>query len=169
MSVLSTSGNYGARVVDNQQGVKQFYVGSPSTANWIYRRLTNDALVITPVDSKRPIFIDNDLIVKKNLYVDGSIYNPSDAILKENVNDISSSQISKLFDLNPISFSYKNDKEKLKHFGLLAQDVEKVFPELVKDQNVYKSVNYQELLPIMLAKMKQMQTEIDELKETLQK
>lgn len=170
MSVVSTAANYGGRVVDNQQGVKQFYVGGPGVANWIYRRLTTGTLVITPADKNRPIFIDNDLIVKKDIYVDGSIYNPSDAKLKENIQDISCDQIDNLFNLNPIYFSYKNDREKLKHFGLLAQDVEKVFPELVKEiDRDHKSVNYQELLPIMLAKMKVMQSEIDELKQQLKK
>ena len=165
MSVVSTAANYGGRVVDNQQGVKQFYVGGQGTASWVYKRLTTGTLVITPADKKNPIFVDNDLIVKKDIYIDGSIYNPSDAKLKENIEYISSEQIDSLFNLNPVKFSYKSDREKQKHFGLLAQDIEKIYPELVKivDKD-YKTVNYQELLPIMLAKMKLMQNEIDELK-----
>jgi hypothetical protein len=166
MSVVSTAANYGGRVVDNQQGVKQFYVSGPSTASWIYKKLTSGLLIITPSDSKRPIFINNDLIVKKDLYVDGSIYNPSDEKLKENIELISTEQIDNLFKINPVHFSYKADKNKLKHFGVLAQDVEKVFPELVNTVDKdYKTVNYQEFIPIMLSKMKQMQNEIDELKE----
>ncbi len=169
MSVVSTVGNYGGKISDYQQGIKQFYVGSTGTADWIYKRLNTGTLVITPANINYPVFIDNDLTIKQNLYVDGSIYNPSDAKLKENIDVISSEQIDNLFNLNPIIFSYKNDRVKSKHFGLLAQDVEKVFPELVKNDKDYKSVNYQELLPIMLAKMKQMQLEIDELKQQLKK
>jgi hypothetical protein len=166
MSVVSTAANYGGRIVDSQQGVKQFYVSGPSTAFWVYKRLTRGPLVITPADNKQAIFISNDLVVKKDLYVEGSIYNPSDEKLKENIELISSEQIDNLFKINPIKFSYKQDKTKLKHFGVLAQDVEKVFPELVNTiENDYKTVNYQELIPIMLAKMKKMQNEIDELKE----
>jgi hypothetical protein len=166
MSVVSTAANYGGRVVDNQQGVKQFFVSGPSTAVWVYKRLTSGPLVITPGDSKHPVYINNDLVVKKDLYVDGSIYNPSDEKLKESIEVISQERFNDLFTLNPIYFSYKNDKEKSKHFGLLAQDVEKIFPELVNTMNKgYKAVNYHELIPIMLAKMKQMQSEIDELKQ----
>lgn len=169
MSVVSTAANYGGRVVDNQQGVKQFFVSGPSTASWVYSKLTNGLLIITPAD-KRPIFISNDLVVKKDLYVDGSIYNPSDEKLKENIELITPEQTDNLFKINPIYFSYKADKEKLKHFGVLAQDVEKVFPELVNNfEKTHKTVNYQELIPIMLSKMKQMQNEIDELKQSLQK
>ena len=163
MSVVSTSANYGGRVVDNQQGVKQFIVSSQSTADWIYKRINSGPLVITPGDSKHSVYINNELVVKKDLYVDGSIYNPSDEKLKENIESISQEQMDNLFKINPIYFSYKKDKEKTKHFGVLAQDVEKIFPELVSDKD-YKTVNYQELIPIMLSKMKQMQQEIDELK-----
>lgn len=165
MSVVSTAANYGGRVVDNQQGVKQFYISGPSTASWVYKRLTYGPLAITPSDSKRPIYISNDLVVKKDLYVEGSIYNPSDENLKESILPISTEQINKLFSINPIYFSYKNDNRKIKHFGVLAQDVEIAFPELVNTpENSYKTVNYQGLIPIMLSKMKQMQNEIESLK-----
>lgn len=170
MSVISTAANYGGKVGSSQQTIKQFYVSGPSTAFWVYTRLTTGPLVITPADSKRAIYINNDLVVKKDLYVEGSIYNPSDEKLKENIELISQEQIENLFKINPIKFTYKQDKGKLNHFGVLAQDVEKVFPELIsKLENDYKTVNYQELIPIMLAKMKKMQNEIDELKQLVQK
>ena len=170
MSGTSTTSNYGGRVIDNQQGVKQFYGSGPNTAIWAYKRLTTGTVVITPADSKKAVYIDNDLVVKNNLYVDGSIYNPSDERLKDNIEDISLEQINNLLKINPKHFSYKQDKTKLKHFGVLAQDVEKVFPELVTTvEKGYKTVNYQELIPIMLSKMKQMQNEIDELKELVKK
>ena len=169
MSVVSTVANYGGRVVDNQQGVKQFYVSGGAAADWTYKRSAEGSVVITPVDKKYPVYIDNDLIVKKNLYVVGSIYNPSDIKLKENIELISNKEINSLFELNPIKFIYKNDNLKNKHYGLLAQDVEKIFPELVKNLNDCKTVNYQELVPIMLSKMKIMQLEIDELKQQLVK
>lgn len=170
MAAIGTSENYGGRIIDNYQGVKQFFIGSQGTINWVYKKISTGTTVITIADSKYPVYINNDLIVKKDLYVDGSIYNPSDAKLKDNIQDISSEQIDNLFNLNPISFSYIKDRCKLKHFGFLAQDVEKLFPELVKENDKnYKSINYHELLPIMLAKMKKMQSEIDELKQQLQK
>jgi Tfp pilus assembly protein PilN len=55
-----------------------------------------------------------------------------------------------------------NDKKKI---GLLAQDIEKVFPELVTETNDIKSVNYQGLIPVLINAMKEQQSEIDELKE----
>ena len=66
---------------------------------------------------------------------------------------------------------------------LLAQDIEKVFPELVSESNGIKSVNYQGLVPVLInalkeqdSKMKEQdnkinkqQAEIDELKAIVTK
>jgi hypothetical protein len=162
MSVISTAPNYGGRVQDNQQGIKQFYVGAQGII-WIYKRLANGLIVETPADPKKPVLINNDLIVT------GSIYNSSDERLKNNIKEIDENDINSLFTLNPIHFKYKKDTKK-SHYGFLAQDVEKVFPELVENNNDgYKSVNYQEIIPVMLAKMKMMQSEIDELKKANEK
>jgi hypothetical protein len=160
MSVVSTAANYGGRIDTQQGNIKQFVVGA-NTAVWIYKRLQNGLLVQTP-GNKSTVYIDSDLIVT------GAIYNSSDERLKENISSIGDDDIDKLFTLNPLIFSYKEDLKHKKHYGVIAQEVEKVFPELVEDNNKYgyKTVNYQELMPIMLAKIKKMQIEIDELKQS---
>ena len=66
---------------------------------------------------------------------------------------------------------------------LLAQDIEKVFPELVPESNGIKSVNYQGLVPVLINALKEQevlmkeqqrilsvqQSELDELKSMMQK
>ena len=161
MSIISTSANYGGRIDTQQGNIKQF-VYSANVATWIYKRLSSNLLVQTPAASKTPVLISSDLIVT------GSLYNTSDEKLKENIIEIDDEKTDNLLTLNPILFSFKNDSTGKKHYGVLAQDVEKVFPELVENNNIsgYKTVNYQELIPIMLAKMQKMQDEIEELKQT---
>ena len=82
----------------------------------------------------------------------------------------------------------KKDANHKKKIGLLAQDIEKVFPELVTETNNIKSVNYQGLVPVPINAMKEQdevirsqvkliskqdamnkkqQQEIDELKATV--
>jgi len=159
MSIISTAANYGGRIADYQQNIKQFVISAVGQAGWVFKRLSNGSIVQTPYNGNVPVLITSDLIVT------GSLYNTSDARLKENITEISSDKMDDLFILNPIIFNYKNDRKKQIHYGVLAQDVEKVFPELVEDNmSGYKTVNYQELLPLMLAKMKNMQQQIDELK-----
>jgi len=156
------TGNYGGRVQDNQQGIKQFYIGTQGVT-WIYKRLANGLVVQTPADTKKPVLINNDLIVT------GSIYNTSDERLKYDIKEITEEDMDKLFTLNPIHFKYKKDPKRT-HYGFLAQDVEKVFPQLVENNNDgYKTINYQEFISLMLAKMQYMQNEIDELKKINQK
>jgi hypothetical protein len=162
MSIISTSANYGGRINDNQQYIKQFFISSTNIATWIYKKLSNGLTIQTLADKTKPVLIDNDLIVT------GSIFNSSDERLKKNITTITNNELDSLFVLNPVHYLYKHDKNEKLHYGLIAQDVEKVFPELVENNNIsgYKTVNYQEFIPLMLAKMKSMQNEIDELKET---
>ncbi len=159
MSVVSTSANYGGKIDTQQGNIKQFVVSS-TVANWIYKKLQNGLLVQTPANQKAPVLINSDLIVT------GSLYNTSDERLKEYISEIGDQSVDKLFTLNPIIFSYKNDVKHKPHYGIYAQEVEKTFPELVENNNIsgYKTVNYQELIPIMLSKMKKMQNELDEIK-----
>jgi hypothetical protein len=162
MSIVSTVANYGGRAQDNQQGIKQFFVSAQGIP-WIYKRLQNRLIVITPSDNKSPVLINNDLIVT------GSIYNSSDERLKENMDKINDKDIEDLFTLNPIHFNFKCDNKKL-HYGFLAQDVEKLYPHLVENNiDGYKIVNYQEFIPLILAKLKNMQNEINELKNKNEK
>lgn len=117
-----------------------------------------------------------DVLIPKDLIVQGSILNPSDLHLKENIELLSQ---DKSFDVNgvlklwPVKYNYIQDTNKKLHYGLIAQDVEEFFPELVhttnrdemdKKSTSTKSVNYIELIPIMLCKMQKMQKEIDALK-----
>jgi hypothetical protein len=160
---------------DIYQGIKLFEFGQSNYINWALKPINKNNAInkgispLIPKTNKYPVYLPNDLIVDGNIYSNGHIYSNvytlSDERLKDNIEMIDDSE---LFTLNPIIFTYKNNKNKKKHFGLLAQDVEKVYPELVEINNTgYKSVNYQELIPIMLSKMKKMQKEIDELKEKL--
>jgi len=53
--------------------------------------------------------------------------------------------------------------------GVLAQEIQEVFPELVsEDDNEMLAVNYQGLVPVLINALKEQQSEIDELKEMVQ-
>jgi len=50
-------------------------------------------------------------------------------------------------------------------FGLIAQDVEAIYPELVyEDGNGYKSVNYIGLIPLLIQSIQELTAEVEELK-----
>ena len=101
---------------------------------------------------------------------DGSLYatnfySTSSRELKENINDLIDSDIDLL---SPKTFTFKSDEEHQLHFGLIAEEVEAVFPSLVgTNVNGYKSVNYVEIIALLLAKTKQQDAEIQAIKAHL--
>jgi hypothetical protein len=85
--------------------------------------------------------------------------------LKDNIESINNDDFNKL---NPVSFTFKDDEKNKKHYGFIAQELETLYPELVTNTELgFKSVNYIEMIPILLSQMKNMQMEIDKLKEDI--
>lgn len=156
--LYSTTPNYGGRQGDNVQNIKQFVSSGYGAVTWVYKKFTNTT-VITPADQTKTVLIPKDLIVL------GSINNPSDNILKENIETIDSTDFLKL---NPVKFQFKNDSKHKQHFGLIAQELETIYPELVSNNSIgFKTVNYIELIPILISQIKTMQNDIDILKDEL--
>ncbi len=60
----------------------------------------------------------------------------------------------------------KFDKDR--QIGLIAQEVEKVFPELVRtDDNGYKAVSYEKLTVVLLEGIKEQQKQIESLQNQI--
>ena len=59
------------------------------------------------------------------------------------------------------SFSYRQDPKRQLQYGLIAEEVAKVYPELVvrNDKGEIESVQYRELIPLMLNEMQHMKAE----------
>ena len=59
----------------------------------------------------------------------------------------------------------KSDPTQTREYGVIAQDVQKVFPEMVKQiDEEYLGVSYIQLVPVLLEAVKEQQTEIETLK-----
>lgn len=106
-------------------------------------------------------------------YIIGTAYyTSSDIRLKQNVKSIESEGIiEKVKDLGVIKYNYTDEVTKgdpltgSTSIGIIAQEIEKSFPELVKtDDRGYKAVNYDGLTAILLQAIKDQQKEIDLLK-----
>ena len=94
----------------------------------------------------------------------------SDLRLKTNVLPFAP-VLDKLVQIQPVHFNWKADEHPEYHFGtalnsgLIAQEVEKVFPEMVTvDARGYKMVNYSELPYLTLAAIRELKTENDSLR-----
>jgi len=126
---------------------------------------TKPFVPFVPSQTSSSITCSYDTTFTGNVTVNGTFTNPSDAQLKTNIQDIPSVESDKVMDLSPITYQRKSDSTNAKHYGLIAQDVEHIFPELVQENDDLscKTINYLELIPLMISKMQKMQMQIDEL------
>ena len=91
----------------------------------------------------------------------------SDARLKTNVRPFGP-VLERVVQLQPVRFDWKVKEHPEYHFGagrnsgLIAQDVERVFPEMVAtDSRGYKMVNYSELPNLTLAAVRELNAKVD--------
>ena len=124
------------------------------------------------------------LVVKFNgdATLAGNLNINSDARLKANIISLGST-LAKLLQIDGKTYTMKKDENKKQKIGVLAQDIEKVFPELVSESNGIKSVNYQGLVPVLINALKEQdvlmkeqqrilseqQSEVDDLKSMMKK
>jgi hypothetical protein len=106
------------------------------------------------------------------LYVAGSVYATggwagSDARWKKDLEPLQAN-LPEILKLQGYKFNWRDEEypelnfDKERQVGLIAQEVEKVYPELVKtDQNGYKAVSYEKLTVILIEGMKEQQKQID--------
>ena len=91
----------------------------------------------------------------------------SDVSLKENLNVIES-PLEKLFKISGYTFNWKKDKKEA--IGIVAQEVEKVFPQMVvMGKDNIKRVSYDSLIPVLLEAIKEQNKEIIALKQKFNK
>jgi hypothetical protein len=110
-----------------------------------------------------------------NAWLLDTLTEKSDIRLKKDVVQIDNA-LNKVMQLNGVYFNWKDESmDQSRHVGLIAQEVEKVLPELVStDEEGYKSVAYTKTVAVLVEAVKeqqkmieQQQKEIDELKARL--
>ena len=97
-----------------------------------------------------------------------SLVAPSDERYKKNIQQLEQS-LDKVTHLTGVSYEWKTEEygdrgfKEGRQIGLIAQEVEKVFPELVQtDSDGYKGVAYDKLVPVLIEAVKEQQKEIKE-------
>jgi hypothetical protein len=100
-------------------------------------------------------------------WINGSLQGSSDIKLKENVTVIENA-LDKVLQLNGVEFTWKKDGTR--SAGVIAQDVEKVMPDIVREvddsnyEEPYKAVKYDALHALLIESIKELKAEIDQLK-----
>jgi len=100
-----------------------------------------------------------------NMTIAGTLTQNSDASLKENVKEIDNA-LSKVKQLQGVEFNKIGNNKK--EIGVIAQDVEKVLPELVLEEDGVKSVAYGNITAVLIEAIKEQQEQIEQLKKQIQ-
>ncbi len=127
-----------------------------------------------------------------NVYVTGTVTELSDARFKVNVRPLGSIEgpegetiLDRVLALQPRAYAFTNEAtyahlnfSEGEQYGFLAQEVDDVFPDLVREgvhppaeaggePLVYQAVNYVHLVPVLVQAMQEQQAEIDALEARL--
>jgi hypothetical protein len=94
-------------------------------------------------------------------------FTSSDSRLKQNIEDISDA-LQKITQVEGKRYSFINDKQDRIHYGVIAQEIRNIFPSLVQENDQgYLSVNYMELIPVLIEALKVQQETINQLSTAL--
>ncbi len=101
----------------------------------------------------------------------------SDKRVKDNVKTIEFG-LDKIKNLRGVEFTWnKGSREGERDLGVIAQEVEKVEPKLVREHEmplldesgkIYKTVDYEKITAVLIEAVKEQQTQIDELKKEVE-
>jgi len=94
----------------------------------------------------------------------------SDIRLKKNIEPLTNS-LDKVLQLQGVKYDWTEENKNQATIGLIAQDVEKVVPEVVVDYDMYsdlKDIKYSHLTALLIEAVKEQQEQINTLKETVQ-
>jgi len=118
----------------------------------------------------------NNSTINGSLTVNGSItstgnitaFYSSDERLKDNITPITNA-LQKVNEIGGYEFDWNNDSEETGHdVGVIAQEIEKVLPEIVVTRdNGYKAVRYEKIVALLIEAVKEQQLQINELKSKL--
>jgi hypothetical protein len=112
---------------------------------------------------------------------DGTI-NTSDAREKTNIRDLVYG-LNEILQLHPVSFHWKNNMSEGNKLGLLAQEIQKVLPEVVRDYDYITDektgqatkvkterlgVAYSDIIPVLIHAIQEQQAQIENLKTLIQ-
>ncbi len=165
-TIKTTNGNLHIDSADGHALYLNYYNGASTNINF-----GNSASgVCGTISSTGLLRVGNDVV---------AYYSFSDKRLKKDIKT-TENNLDKILSLRPVEYKWKEGpREGVKEIGLIAQEVEKVVPEVVRvqsrhdDENYdegidYKQVDYEHLVSTLIGAMQEQQDQINDLKKEIQ-
>ncbi|WP_297096210.1 tail fiber domain-containing protein [uncultured Draconibacterium sp.] len=124
------------------------------------------------IHSSEPLQIHNSAVIYGVLTINGdTLYaGVSDRRYKKNIQSLGNDILGKVEQVRGVSYDWRKDEFPEKHFttakqiGVIAQELEAQFPELVKtNAEGYKSVNYDGLSAVLIEAVKELNAKVERL------
>lgn len=113
------------------------------------------------VDFTNDFPLDYKLTVSGSIKATGTVFQGSDERLKKDIYPIDNA-LSKIDSIDGVNFTYKDTDEK--SIGVIAQQIQKILPEVVSEQNNgYLNVNYSGIVPVLIEAVREQKSIIDNL------
>ena len=180
---VSSLSNSGSEVVtvDGTQGrlfsITDEMSGSIFSANTIaglpvIEAFSDNTVTLGPFSSPMKIDSSGNISASADIVAEGDVvaYYTSDIRLKDNIEVIKGS-LDKIDGIRGVEFDWNEKapgwaRERGHDVGVIAQEVEKVLPEVVqKRKNGYLGVDYKRIIPLLIESVKELKQEIEDLKK----
>ena len=175
----SVSLTYQIQTVSDSNGGIAIQAGSSSIAYLVfgdngdydagriaYKNASHDLCFYTNNAEEMVLDSDGDLHVDRDVVAFSTT--PSDKRLKTNIQDINYG-LETIMKLSPKQYDWKKDDTH--DIGFIAQEVEEVIPEIVKDKKHFdkeiKTLDYEKLTAVLIKAVQQQQEQINKLEEKL--
>jgi len=159
MGQYTTASDFGSLSIGSYNYVNSSITSGGSQTSFY---LANAAFVIgngTASNAKSDAFV---VYFNGNATLAGDLTINSDARLKENIQPLGST-LDKLHQIEGKTYTFLKDEEHTPKIGVLAQEVQAVFPELVTEgADGILSVNYQGLVPVLINAINEQELKMSE-------
>jgi hypothetical protein len=182
------AGGYGTDTTKTQiqfyssdQSTQYGYIGANSSLFWV-GSVANLPTNIMVNNSLIGNFTTSGLSVTGQIWATDNItaYNTSDIKLKDNIKNLTN-PLNKIKQINGVEYDWKDDYINdlggedgyfiRKHdVGVIAQEIEKVLPEVVAERkDGTKAVRYEKIIPLLIEAIKELSDEVERLKNGISK
>lgn len=140
-------------------------VGGTIFASPVLSLKQNGCVGIGIVDPSYPVHVYG------GAYCTGTTWtNASDARLKRDIQPMNDYGLKEVMELRPVMYYYKSDRTNHKEVGFLAQEVQKIIPEVVSgfegdiEKGETLGLSYSNLVPVLTKAIQEQQAQIEALK-----
>ena len=162
-----TSGVGGASGTSTQVA---FFTGTTTLGSdsGLYWDNTNKRLAVGMTSPGYPVEVHGQ-VTNVSIYAEYDVAAYSDISVKDNIEEISNA-VEKIKQIRGVTFTRKDSEDKSRRAGVIAQEVQKVLPEVITEkEDGTLMVSYGNLASLLIQAIKEQQAKIEELESIIKK